>query len=136
MVAIIVGAIAIFAFGALWFTVLFGRIWAELMGFTNDKMSASEQAKEKAMGMTKPLILNFITNVVIASVVYYLFSKVSAVSLSELTILMLVIWLGFSFPIYANQAIWERKSWKLVLINSLSGILTVVILTSVIYFLR
>ncbi len=136
MLAILVGAIALFAFGALWFTVLFGRTWSKLMGFTSDKMSPEEQAKAKAMGMGKPLIMNFVTTLITASAVYYLFPQILAISLGEFIKVMLVIWLGFSFPIYANQAIWERKSWKLVWINSASGILSVLIISSIIYFMQ
>ncbi len=136
MLSILVGAVALFAFGALWFTVIFGKTWARLMGFTADKMTPEEQNKAKEMGMTKPLILNFITTIITASVVYYIFPQILTLSFSEFLKIMLIIWLGFGFPIYANAAIWERKSWKLVLINSASGIISVVIIASIIYYMN
>ncbi len=136
MLSILVGAVVAFAFGALWFTVLFGRTWAKLMGFTADKMTAEEQAEAKKMGMTVPLILNFITNVIFVSVVSYLFPQLLAISFYEFLKVLLIIWLGFSFPIYANSAIWERKSWKLVVINSAQGIIATILVSSVIYYMQ
>ncbi len=131
MWSIIVGSIVMFIFGAIWFTFLFGKVWARLMGFNPDG-----DAEAKEMGMVKPLIMNFLCNVIVASVVYYIFPELLFVSFGEFLKIILVIWLGFSFPIYANAAIWERKSWKLVLINSVHGIISLTLLSAVIYFMQ
>ncbi len=130
MVSILVGAVALFVFGALWYTVLFGKMWAGLMGFGGANMAG----EEKGM-MAKSLVLNFLLQVITAWVVYFLFPQLLATSYSEFLKVLLVVWLGFSFPIYANQALWERKSWKLVVLNSANGILSVVIISAIIYFI-
>ena len=84
MVSILVGAVVIFGFGALWFTFLFGRKWAELMDF-----NPASAHKYRDMGMAKPLVMNFISNVIIASVVYYILpqflSRRQRLSVSRLT---------------------------------------------------
>ncbi len=131
MLSILVGSVAIFAFGALWFTVLFGRTWAELMDF-----NPASADKYKNMGMAKPLIANFLTNVLVASVLYYIFPQVLSLTYTDFLKTTLVIWLGFSFPIYANVGIWERKSWKLVVINCAQSIISFIILSAVIYFMN
>ncbi len=131
MLSIFLAAVAIFAFGALWFTVLFGRTWVALMDFNP---AGNEKAKQ--MGMTKPLLANFMTNVIAAAVMYYLFTQLLTFSYGEYLKMMLIVWLGFSFPIYANAAIWERKSWMLVVLNSAQGILAVLIASGVIYLLQ
>jgi biotin transporter BioY len=130
MLSILVGSVVIFIFGAIWFTVLFGKKWAELMDF-----NPAGDAKAKKMGMVKPLIMNFLTNVIVASVLFYIFPQFLAVSYFDFLKTVLIIWLGFSFPIYANAAIWERKSWELVVINSAQSIIAFALLSSVVYYM-
>ena len=131
MLSILVTAVALFAFGALWYTVLFGKLWAKLMQFTPEQM-----AKSKEKGMTTPLVVNFLLNVVTASVVYYLFPQLLATSFYEFLCTVLIIAVGFTLPQYVNQALWEGKSWKLVLLNSVQAILYFVVASSVIYYMR
>ncbi len=131
MSSILIGSVAIFAFGAFWFTVLFGRTWAKLMDF-----NPAGDAEAKKMGMIQPLILNFLLNVVVASVLYSIFPQLFVLSLFDFFKTVFIIWLGFSFPIYANAAVWERKSWKLVAINSAQSLISFFILSSVIYFMQ
>lgn len=131
MSSILVGAVVLFIFGAVWFTALFGRTWAKLMGFNPEG-----DAKSKEMGMVKPMIANFLVNIIIASSIYYLFPRLLTYSFSDLLTVVLIVWLGFSFPIYANAAIWERKSWKLVVLNSVYGIISFSIITAVIYYMQ
>ncbi len=130
MLAIIIASVAVFAFGAFWFTVLFGKKWAELMDF-----NPASNDKYKDMGMAKPLVLNFLTNVIIAGVVYSVLPQILSLGIPAYKAL-LVIWLGFSFPIFANAAIWERKSWKLVVINSAQSLISLFILASIIYYMQ
>lgn len=120
-----------FVFGAFWFTVLFGRKWAELMDF-----NPASSHKYKDMGMVKPLIAYFLSNVIVASVLYYVFPQVFSLTYVDFLKTTLIIWLGFSFPIYANAAIWERKSWKLVVINSAQSIISFTLLSAIVYYLN
>lgn len=131
MISILVASILVFAFGALWFTVLFGKTWAKLMDF-----NPAGDAKAKQMGMAKPLVLNFLTNVISAKVVYYLYPQLLALSFGEFLRIIIMIWFGFSFTIYANAAIWERKSWKLVVINSVQSVLAFTLISAVVYFMQ
>lgn len=129
MLSIFLGALAIFIFGALWFTVLFGRTWAKLMGF-----DASQNQQGQQMSMVKPLIMNFLANVLIVYSVNYLSPLPE--SLPNFFQIVFIVWLGFSFPIFANAAIWERKTWKLVLINSAQSLIALLIASSIIYYMR
>ncbi len=131
MVSILVGAVAVFAFGALWFTVLFGKKWAELMDF-----NPASAHKYKDMGMAKPLVANFLTNVIVAGVVYYIFPQIFSLTFVDFLKTILIIWLGFSFPIYANAAIWERKSWMLVVINCAQSAIAISLVSAIIYFMN
>ncbi len=128
MLTIIVSAVAMFVFGAFWFTVLFGREWAKLMDFN----PASEE-KYKQLGMVKPLIANFLSNVLVVWVLYCMVDQMLVYSYAGLLRVLFIVWLGFSFPIYANAAIWERKTWKLVAINSAQSLISLVIVSYIIF---
>ena len=131
MFTILVGSVVVFAFGALWFTVLFGKTWAKLMDF-----NPAGDAKAKEMGMAKPLVINFLLNVLVVGVVYLLVPELLPLSFPEFLKAVLILWVGFSFPIYANAAVWERKSWKLVAINSVQSILAISIVSAVVYYMQ
>ncbi|MEQ1500211.1 MAG: DUF1761 domain-containing protein [Parcubacteria group bacterium] len=131
MLSILIGSVVIFVFGAFWFTVLFGKTWAKLMDF-----NPAGDAQAKKMGMVKPLILNFLLNVVVASVLYSIFHQLFVLDIFDFFKSVFIIWLGFSFPIYANAAVWERKSWKLVLINCGQSLISFFILSTVIYLMQ
>lgn len=129
MLSIFLGAVAIFIFGAVWFTVIFGRTWAKLMGF-----DASQNGQGEKMSMVKPLIMNFLVNILIVYSVNYLSPLPE--SLLNFFQILFIVWLGFSFPIFANAAIWERKTWKLVFINSAQSLIALLIAGTVVYYMR
>ena len=130
MLSIILGAVAIFIFGAVWFTFLFGKTWARLMDFNP---AGDEKAKE--MGMGQPMVLNFLSNLLIAGVLYYIIPQILVSSFTNLLKVFGVVWLAFSFPIFANAAIWERKSWKLVAINSVQNLIALAIVSAIVFYM-
>ncbi len=130
MISILVGAIATFAFGAVWYTFLFGKTWSRLMGFSGEMGDGGNK------GMTKPMAINFVVNILSASVVYYLFPTILATSFSEFWKVMIIIWFGFSFPLYVNSVLWEKKNWKLLVLNSVSGLISLSILSAIIYLMQ
>jgi hypothetical protein len=127
MLAILVTAVALFIFGAIWYTFLFGKMWSNLNGFT--KMGEDPNKPS----MAKSMAFNFLLQVVTAWVMYYVYLQVIALSYAEFIKILVIIWLGFSLPIYVNQTLWERKSWKLLVLNSASGILGAIIGAALIF---
>lgn len=122
MLTILVGTIVIFIFGAVWYTFLFGKTWAKLMGFDSDG------GDMKGEGMAKPMIMNFILNLVLVFAFYKVFPVYKSADMVTWQVVFFS-WLAFVFPVYANAAVWERKSWKLVLINVAYSLLLFTILS-------
>lgn len=131
MLSIILGAIALFIFGALWYTVLVGNLWFRLMDFSDPV-----KEKMKNQGMAKPMFFNFILNLIVATAVYMLMSKLFVFSFWDLLRVVLIAWAGFNLPTYVNQALWEGKTWKVTLLNSVYSILYFLIVASVIYWVK
>ncbi|HEY0220684.1 MAG TPA: DUF1761 domain-containing protein [Candidatus Paceibacterota bacterium] len=129
MINILVGAAALFVFGAIWFTFLFGKTWEKLSQFSPE---VKEKMKERGMAMG--LVGNFILNAITVCVVYTIFSEVLALSFSDFFKFLLTIWAGFSLPLYANEYFWGGKSWKLVLLNSAQGLGALLIVSLIVYY--
>ncbi len=92
LVAVLVATIAMFAAGAVWYTAVFGKLWAKIHGF--DKLSKKEQdAMAKTMGPTygAQLVVTFVSAFVLASLIALLPDQ------SPYYIAFLV-WIGFAVP--------------------------------------
>ena len=129
MISIIVPTLALFAFGSLWYTVIFGKVWSKLMGFTPEQME-----KAKAGGMAGKMIMMFVLNLLTVVSVSYLVPQLLAFRFKEFFLSIFIIWLGFSFPLLMGGYLWEGKSWKLVLLNAVYGILSLKLISAIIYF--
>ena len=129
MTSILVSAVALFIFGALWYTVIFGKVWSRLMGFTPEQM---EQAKKG--GMAGKMVIMFILNLLTVLSVSYLLPQVLALSFREFFLTIFIIWLGFSLPLLMGPYLWEGKSWKIVLLNVVYWVLSLKLVSAIIYF--
>lgn len=112
--AVLVAAIAGTVVGFLWYGPLFGKPWAEMMGFTPDKMT---EAKKK--GMTTAYTVNFIGALVMAYVLSRSLAERFIASSGPAIVLAFWIWLGFIAFVILGAVLWEGKPIKLYLINSI-----------------
>ena len=131
MLAILLGAVAMFAVGAVWFTVLFGKTWSRLMNFTPEQ-------NQKAMegGMASKMVVMFVLNLISASVLRYLAPQLLALSYTEFLMPVFVIWLGFTLPSLINTYLWEGKSMQLVLINAGGSLAAFIAGSAAVFFIK
>lgn len=113
--------------GALWYSsILFGNIWIKMMGFT------SSQVKEmKKKSMTIPMIVSFISNFILISILAAILNAFNITSILKAISLSGIIWMGFIATTMIDKVLWEDKSVEFYLINSLHY-LVVFILSGVI----
>ena len=99
-------------------------------------MSFTPEAMEKAKegGMAGKMITMFALNLLTVVSVSYPLPQVLALSFEEFFLTLFIIWLGFSFPLLMRGYLWEGKSWKLVLLNAVYGILSLKLVSAIIYF--
>jgi hypothetical protein len=103
-VAILIAVVLQFAFGAFWYSAIFGKLWGKIMGF--DKLSKSQQdALMKTMGPTYGVqfLSTLLTTVVLASMLM----KMSDAPVSPYMIAFFV-WLGFVLPSQISAVIFSR----------------------------
>lgn len=129
---IIVGAVATFIFGMLWYGPLFGRHWMKMMKVSHD----SEIMETKKRGMAGQIIVLFIFLLITAKVVSWLVPALLPLSYYSFLRSVLKIWLGFTFPVMLGAWLWDRKPFKLVLFNAVQAIISFGILSAIIYYWR
>jgi hypothetical protein len=116
--AILIAVVANFFLGFLWYTPLFGKVWAREQGFDT---SVKPRSGEIAKGMIIMVIGNFLMAYVFAhNMAAWTFVPGMDVMPAVPTILNSAIftWLGFYLPVDLGAIAWERKSWKLFFINT------------------
>ncbi|MBI2655317.1 DUF1761 domain-containing protein [Candidatus Woesearchaeota archaeon] len=111
--AVLAAAVASIVLGFLWYGPLFGKTWAQLMGFDKKKMA---EAKKKGMPPQTWVVMvigTLITSYVLAHFVDYLDAATVAGALQA----GFWLWLGFIVPVQLGMVLWEGKPWKLYFIN-------------------
>ena len=119
--AIFLAVVTNFVLGFIWYTPLFGKLWASEMGF---------DPKEKPPGgaMAKGMIFMIVGNFLMAWVFYHNMAvwnpETWGLGPSETTpaanagMAALFTWLGFFLPVDLGAVAWEKKSWKIFSINT------------------
>ena len=108
---IIVATLASYALGALWHSpLMFGDAWAKLSGMDKKIKSVSKKNMNLAYGGT------FLTTLITAFVLSLFLEEITA--FNEGLMLAFIIWLGFYGTTQLGMVLWEKKSFKLFLINS------------------
>ena len=120
--AVLIAAIAAFAVGALWFTVIFGKIWRKEMG-------VMEGASMSGMGSS--MIGGFVATLVLTYVLDYFLIALGAVTLSAALTIAFWAWLGFVATVMSNMIWYEKKSWTLYFINAAHYLVALLVASAV-----
>lgn len=111
-VSVLAATIGAYAVGALWYSVLFGKKWKELMGFTPESMKAMKMTPAMAMS------LGFVSTLVMVYVLAH-FSAVWGVSdIAGALTLGFWVWLGFQATILIQSYLYEGRSFALFALNA------------------
>lgn len=136
--AIGVAVVAHFIFGFVWYTPLFGKIWAKEMGFSTDmKVSTGLLVKNMVIN----LIGNFLMAWVLAHNIAAWNPKTWGVDAEfvppamSATMSALFTWLGFFVPQDLSTVTWGMKSWKLFFINTGYHLISLLITAFILVFI-
>lgn len=123
-VALVVGAVAYFLVGMLWYSpAFFGKQWMKYMGFTEKDM---KKMQEKGMG--KSMLGGFVTSLITVWALMYLMWMTGTSSSAEGAMLGALIWFGFQGTSALGMVLWEGKPFGLYAIHtvySLVALLTI-----------
>lgn len=62
IIAVVLAALALFALGGLWYTVLFGRLWRAEMGISEDQVGS-------------PMVMQFVVSIIASLVIAFTLSR-------------------------------------------------------------
>lgn len=116
--AILVTVVANFILGFLWYTPLFGKIWAREMGFD---AGGNATAGQLAKGLIMMVIGNFLLAFVFAHNIgawTFVPGMDQMPASGKILNAAIFTWLGFYVPSDLTTVAWEKRSWKLFFINT------------------
>lgn len=110
--AILGAAVSMMVVGSLWYGPIFGKPWMKLAG-----ISKESQKDEKGLSMPAAMGLMFVCALVISDVLAHLIVATAAQTEGDALMLAFWAWLGFIVPTFASFVLFERRPFKLYLIN-------------------
>ena len=127
--AIIACGIAAVVLGYIWYhPKVFGSAWARMSGLTPEMQ---ERGKKRMPVMA---LIGLLAAMLVAYVMTYVSAAWGFYDWQGALQLGIWIWLGFVAPPMLGMVLWEQKSFKLYLINSLYWLLTLLVMAQIIVF--
>ena len=113
-VALLVGAVASFVVGFIWYSPgVFGSMWMQMSGISKSDM---EEAKKK--GMMGNMFAGFLAQLVMGYVLWMFMSSTGMTEPAGGVETAAWLWLGFVATILLGTVLWERKPFKLYALNA------------------
>jgi len=115
--AILCAGVAYFFLGFVWYSLLFGKIWAaeQLRHRGGNEAACGEPAKREFAGM---LIAQLICNLVVSAAIASLLRRMGIVDLQTALKLGAGLAAGFSITTLTIVHVWEGKSTKVWMIDA------------------
>ena len=108
--AVLVAALASYLLGAIWYGPIFGNAWKKLTGIPEMKPTPSAMI----LGFAGSFLMSF----VLAHALVFAGAYMAAGGTSAGLMCGFWNWLGFIAPVTLGVVIYEKKSWKLWLLNN------------------
>ncbi|MBU2018496.1 MAG: DUF1761 domain-containing protein [Bacteroidetes bacterium] len=117
---ILLAAFAHFILGFIWYTPLFGKVWATEMGINfDDKPKTGAMIKGMVLNLTGCLLMAFVFTHNLDAWDFVMEKTGFDASITHRALMgAFFTWLGFYVPTDLNLLAWEGKSFKLFLINT------------------
>ena len=112
--AVLVCAVVGMAIGALWYSVLFGKVWMRLSGMSPEMMKNPDMKKKALRGY----VLMFLALLVMAYVLAHFVDYADATTFTAGVMAGFWVWLGFNATVLLGSWLWENKPFTLYLLNT------------------
>jgi hypothetical protein len=117
--AICAAGVASMVFGSLWYGPLFGKPWADMMGFRFDTPEAKKEMQKKAIpGYIGSFLGALLMAYVLAHFLAFASAYLGTAGAAAGIMAGFWVWLGFVVPVTVGVVFWEQKPWRLWFINA------------------
>ncbi len=123
--AVLAAGVVYMAVGMIWYGPLFGKMWKNLMGFSDESMKNMPLKPMTAMlwGLVAALVMAYALN-------YFAFLS-GAIDLAGAWQLAFWVWLGFLATTSVGSYLWEGKPFKLFVLNAAAQLVSVFLMAVV-----
>ena len=122
--AVIVSGILAMPIGALWYGPLFSKAWMKDVGYTEEDL-------KKDFNPGKTYGQAVVGHILMALILAYLFALTGSVTMIHGFQVSISAWFGFVFLTMFINGLFERKSAKLLMINSGYQLVNIIVFTIV-----
>jgi len=123
--SVLIAAALIMGVGALWYGPAFGKHWMKLKGYTPESVKNMKLSAKKAMALAA------LGALVTAFVLALLVRLLNPIGIGGAFMLALLVWVGFTVPLKANDVLFEEGDWKLFGFHIAENFVAVFIATTV-----
>jgi hypothetical protein len=125
--AVVVAAIVYMAIGMAWYSpLLLGNAWLKESGRSAADIEA---AKGKSMNIT--MLIATLNALIMSFVIAHFVDLVGAVELADALALGFWAWLGYVMTVQIHAVLWDGRSWKFFLINTICSLISIIAVTVV-----
>jgi hypothetical protein len=128
IIAILAASVAAQILGGLWYSQsVFGKMWTKEMKFTKAKLAKVD--------MKTPIVVMFLTNIVTATILWWLQLATSAGTIGKALSLGLAVWIGFTATVQLGGVLWEMKTLKWYAINAGHSLVSLLLMSAILFYL-
>lgn len=127
--AVIVSGILAMPIGALWYGPLFSKSWMKEVGLTEDDL-------KKDFNPGKTYGLAVVGHILMALILAYLLALTGSATMMQGFQVGISAWFGFVFLTMFINGLFERRSPKLLMINSAYQLVNIIVFTIVLILWR
>ena len=121
--SIIVSSIVSFCISSIWYSpIMFGKEWMSLVKISNNDVDAMKSSK-----IFTSYIIHFVATIVSLSILGFAISAIGVQNATDGAFIGFFAWLGFVAPFGVGDHIWRKSLARLVLIDSISVLITLVV---------
>ncbi len=117
ILAIVVVSVISMLLGMIWYGPLFGKAWMKIV----------KLKKKDAKSGPLSMILAFVMSLLMFTILSYFIDIFAITAIPQGIALAAMMWLGFMVPKDMSPVLWQKKSFRLFLINASYGFVTVAI---------
>jgi len=111
--AVFISGVVMMILGYIWYGPIFGKAWGKMVG-----MSEKEMKDMKGSEMARSYGMMFISALVLSYVYAHVLIAFQSDSISMALQGAFWTWLGFIATTQLGKVLWEKKPWKLYVIDS------------------
>lgn len=121
--AVLVAAIASYAIASVWYGVIFRKLWMELTGVTD--------MKPAPMSMILPFIGSLVMSYVLTHSIAFGNSYTAMSGVSGGLMGGFFNWLGFIAPVTLMGVVYEKRKWKLWMLDNAFWLLSLLVMGAI-----